>query len=129
MYKKLISICIIIMILFVLVANYTFATTSSVESDSTITSSTVSGDDTNVITSVEGGGTFENEETKDIYTKFGEALANVIETIENEVKNYSEETIDKTINTIYDEVVRDYEKLKGRKLTEKEQEDIIKEKS
>ena len=125
MYKKLISICITVGILFVLISNYTFATTSSVESDSTITSSTVSGDDTNIITSVEGGGAFENEETKDIYTKFGEALANVIETIENEVKNYSEETIDKTINTIYDEVVRDYEKLKGRKLTEKEQEDII----
>ena len=126
MYKKLISICITVGILFVLISNYTFATTSSVESDSTITSSTVSGDDTNIITSVEGGGAFENEETKDIYTKFGEALANGIETIENEVKNYSEETIDKTINTIYDEVVRDYEKLKGRKLTEKEQEDITK---
>ena len=125
MYKKLISICIIIMILFVLVANYTFATTSSVESDSTITSSTVSGDDTNVITSVEGGGAFENEETKDIYTKFGEALANGIESVKNETTTYSEETIDKTINTIYDEVVRDYERISGKKLTEKEQEDII----
>ena len=125
MYKKLISICIIIMILFVLVANYTFATTSSVESDSTITSSTVSGDDANVITSVEGGGAFENEETKDIYTKFGEALANGIESVKNETTSYSEETIDKTINTIYDEVVRDYERISGKKLTEKEQEDII----
>ena len=125
MYKKLISICITMGVLFVLIANYTFATTSSVESDSTITSSTISGDDTNIITSIEGGGAFENEETKDIYTKFGEALANGIESVKNETTSYSEETIDKTINTIYDEVVRDYERISGKKLTEKEQEDII----
>ena len=75
MYKKIMSVLVIICLFLLILENCVKATTSTVESNSLTTDSTIQNDaSNNVISSTTGGGAFEtkDENTKSIYTKTAE---------------------------------------------------------
>lgn len=118
MYKKILGIFITISIVLVIIANYTFATTSTVESDSYKTDIELnSSTDNTVISATTGGGTFENKENKDMYYKVAEATVNSL----NQKRDAAIEAANKQIDDICDKAIEDANNDKN--LSEKEKED------
>ena len=99
MYKKIFGIFITISIVLVIIANYTFAATSTVESDGMKTESELAtSTDGTVISGVTGGGVFENEEKKDFYDEFGEKVANSYKKWKEKLVNGAKDTAGNTID-------------------------------
>ena len=99
MYKKIFGIFITISIVLVLIANYTFATTSTVESEGSKTESELAtSTDNTVISGVTGGGIFENKENKDWYDKFGELANNSYKKLKDKLMKEAEQTVSNTID-------------------------------
>ena len=119
MYKKIFGICLTISIVLVIIANYTFATTSTVESESSKTESELStSTDGTVISGVTGGGAFENKDTKDEYQKIAEYAVNGIKKARDE----SIEEVNQKIDKILDEKIEEINNSDS--LSQKEKEDL-----
>ena len=131
MYKKILGIFITISIVLVIIANYTFATTSTVESDSSKTATELNSiTDNTVISGVTGGGTFENKENKDIYDKVAEATVNSInqkkESAIEDANKEIDDKCDKAIKEIDDTSLSEENKQKLKNLVNEKREEVKK---
>ena len=126
MYKKIFGICLTISIVLVIIANYTFATTSTVESEGSKTESELStSTDNTVISGVTGGGKFENKENKDWYDKFGELANNSYKKLKDKLMKEAEQTASNTIDLGLKAAEKAWELTHGSPMPEDEKQKVM----
>ena len=127
MYKKIMGIFITISIVLVIIANYTFATTSTVESDGMKTDSELStSTDGTVISGSTGGGMFENEDSKDLYDEFGEWASNSYNKWRNTAIEEAEQKASDTIDLGIKAAEEAWKIAHGSPMPEEEKQKIMK---